>query len=463
MQRSLTEGSIRVGLFRFALPILFANILQSLNASVNSIWVGRFLGEAALTATSNANTVMFLLIGAAFGVALAATILIGQSIGANDIAATKRVVGTSATFFAAISVAMAVAGLLLCRPLLLAMSTPPGSLELAVAYMRVIFLGLPCLYMYAFVMAVLRGAGDSKTPFYFMLLSVAIDIALNPVLIFGVGPIPRFGIAGSALATFIAQAVSLTALIRHLYRRRHLLCLHKEELRLLRVDWSVVGTLVKKGVPMSAQMLVVSLSAVLMITLVNRFGVDTTAAFGAGLQLWNYIQMPAFAVSMAVSAMTAQNVGAHKWGRVPRIAWVGVAYSVLLTGSVVLAIELLNTRVFGLFLPAGSAALGIATQMNRVVTGSFIFFGVSVALFGVVRATGAVIAPLIILTISLLVVRFPLAELFLERYRVQAVWWSFPVSSVLSCLLALLYYRFGGWRSAHMLGGTAAAAGAPPK
>jgi putative MATE family efflux protein len=461
MQRSLTEGSIRVGLFRFALPILFANILQSLNASVNSIWVGRFLGEAALTATSNANTVMFLLIGAAFGIALAATILIGQSIGANDIAATKRVVGTSATFFAIISVAMAVAGLLLCRPLLIAMSTPPGSLELAVAYMRVIFLGLPCLYMYAFIMAVLRGAGDSKTPFYFMLLSVAIDIALNPVLIFGVGPIPRLGIAGSALATFIAQAVSLTALIRHLYRRRHILCLHREELRLLRVDWSVVGTLVKKGIPMSAQMLVVSLSAVLMITLVNRFGVDTTAAFGAGLQIWNYIQMPAFAVSMAVSAMTAQNVGAHKWERVPRIAWVGVAYSVLLTGSVVLAIELLNTRVFGLFLPAGSAALSIATQMNRVVTGSFIFFGVSVALFGVVRATGAVIAPLIILTISLLVVRFPLAELFLDRYRVAAVWWSFPVSSVLSCLLALLYYKFGGWRSAHMLGGTAAAANAP--
>ncbi len=205
-------------------------MLQSLNGSVNSIWVGRGLGEAALTATSNANTVMFLLIGAAFGVALAATILIGQSIGANNLAETKRVVGTSATFFAAISVAMAIAGLLLCRPLLIAMSTPPDSLELAVAYMRVIFLAVPFLYLYAFVMAVLRGAGDSKTPFYFMLLSVGIDIALNPVFIFGLGPVPRLGIAGSALATFIAQAVSLTALIRHLYRRHHVLCLHREEL-----------------------------------------------------------------------------------------------------------------------------------------------------------------------------------------------------------------------------------------
>jgi MATE family, multidrug efflux pump len=453
--RSLTEGSIRIGLFRFALPILLANILQSLNGSVNSIWVGRYLGEAALTATSNANTVMFLLIGAAFGVALAATILIGQCIGANNIAEARRVVGTSATFFAAISVAMAVAGLVLCRPLIVAMSTPADSVPLAVAYMRVIFLALPFLYMYAFVMAVLRGAGDSKTPFYFMLLSVGIDIALNPLFIFGWGPIPRLGIAGSALATFIAQAVSLTALIRHLYRRHHMLCLHKRELALLKVSWPLVGTLVKKGIPMSAQMLVLSLSGVLMITLVNRFGVDTTAAFGAALQIWNYIQMPAFAVGMAVSAMTAQNVGAGKWERVTRIARVGVLYSVALTGSIVLAIELLNTTVFGLFLPAGSDALAIAAHMNRIVTGSFIFFGVSLTLFGVVRATGAVIAPLVILTVSLLVVRFPLAELFLPRFHVDAVWWSFPVSSLLAAVLAALYYRYGGWRSLRLTHGRA--------
>ncbi len=451
MQRSLTEGSIRVGLFKFSLPILLANILQSLNGSVNSIWVGRFLGEAALTATSNANIVMFLLIGAAFGVALAATILIGQYIGANNLPEAKRVVGTSATFFAGISVAMAVTGLALCRPLLIAMNTPADSLPLAVAYMRVIFLALPCLYMYAFVGAVLRGAGDSKTPFYFMLLSVGIDIALNPVFIFGVGPIPRLGIAGSALATFVAQSVSLAALIRHLYRRHHILCLHQRELALLKVDWSVVATLVKKGLPMSAQMLVLSLSGVLMITLVNRFGVDTTAAFGAALQISNYIQMPAFAVGMGMSAMTAQNVGAGKWDRVTRIARVGVLYSVLLTGSIVLLIELLDTAVFGLFLPAGSAALSIASHLNRIVTGSFIFFGISVALFGVVRATGAVMAPFVILAVSLLVVRFPLAQLFLDRYQADAVWWSFPVSSVLSALLAALYYRYGGWRQAHML------------
>jgi putative MATE family efflux protein len=448
--RSLTEGSISRGLIQFALPILFANVLQSLNGSVNSIWVGRFLGEAALTATSVANTVMFLLIAAAFGVALAATILIGQSIGANDMREAKRVVGTSATFFGGISIFMAITGLVICEPLLIAMRTPPDSLHFAIAYMRVIFLALPCLYMYAFVMSVLRGAGDSKTPFYFMLLSVAIDIGLNPVFIFGFGPIPALGIAGSALATFVSQAISLAALVAHLYRRRHLLVLHKDELALLRLDWKVVGALVKKGIPMSAQMLVLSLSGVLMISIVNRFGVDTAAAYGASLQLWNYIQMPAFAVGMGVSAMAAQNVGARKWDRVAAIARAGVVYATLLTGSVVVLLEFLNTQAYALYLPVGSAAMETAVHINRMVTPSFVFFGVTMVLFGVVRATGAVMAPLIALAICLLGVRVPLAEAFVDRWGADSVWWSFPISSALASLLAILYYKYGGWRSAHM-------------
>src|ERR1700760_3051537 len=118
--RSLTEGSISRGLIQFALPILFANVLQSLNGSINSIWVGRFLGESALTATSVANPVLFLLIAVAFGVAMSATILIGQHIGANDMPGARRVVGTSATFFAGVSVAMAIIGLTICRPILVA-------------------------------------------------------------------------------------------------------------------------------------------------------------------------------------------------------------------------------------------------------------------------------------------------------------------------------------------------------
>jgi putative MATE family efflux protein len=319
--------------------------------------------------------------------------------------------------------------------------------------MRVIFCALPSLYMYAFVMAVLRAAGDSKTPFYFMLLSVGLDISLNPVFIFGLGPMPRLGIAGSAFATFIAQAVSLTAMVRHLYRRRHLLCLHGEELKFLRIDWRLVAALLRKGIPMGAQITVMSLSGVLMISLVNRFGVDTTAAFGAALQIWNYIQMPAFAVGQAVSAMAAQNIGAGKWHRINRIAMAGVVFSVAITGSVILVLELLGAPAFSPFLPAGSPGLAIAAHLNHIATPSYMLFALAMVLFATVRSTGAVMLPLAIMAVSLLLVRFPLADALLSRYHAEAIWWSFPISSALAAVLAVLYYRLGGWRSAHIVPG----------
>ena len=123
--RDLTQGPIGRTLFVFALPILAGNVLQSLNGSVNAIWVGHFLGEQALTATANANNIMFFLIGAIFGVGMAATILVGQAIGAKDMAQAKRVIGTSATFFFCVSVAIALVGLPLSRHILVWMSTPP--------------------------------------------------------------------------------------------------------------------------------------------------------------------------------------------------------------------------------------------------------------------------------------------------------------------------------------------------
>jgi putative MATE family efflux protein len=448
--RSLIEGSLSRALLLFALPILCGNVLQTLNGSINSVWVGHFLGEASLAATSNANTVMFLLLGGVFGLSLAATILVGQYIGAGNLKEAKRIVGTSATFFAALSTLMSAAGWILSSRLLAAMSTPADSIPLATAYMRVIFLALPCMYMYAFVMAVLRGAGDSKTPFYFLLLSVALDIVLNPLLIFGLGPLPGLGIAGSALATFFAQAVSLVALIATLYRRKHVLCLHRDELALLRIDGAIIATLIRKGIPMGLQIFVVSLSSFLMITLVNRFGVNATAAFGACWQVWNYIQMSAFALGVAVSAVAAQNVGAQHWDRVAATARIGVLYNFLLTGSLILLVEIYSRPALALFLPAGSPALPLAVHANRIVAVTFVFFGISTVLFGVVRATGAVVVPLLILTLTILVARFSVAYILLDSWQSDAVWWSFPFTGAALAAGAFLYYKFGGWRAARM-------------
>lgn len=458
-RNSLTEGSIPRALLIFSLPILFGNVLQSLNGSVNAIWVGKYLGEAALAAVGNANVIMFMLFGAMFGFSMAATVLVAQCIGAKNIDEAKRVVGTSATFFLVLSLSMSLLGLPLTQILLGWMHTPPDALASARSYLRIIFMALPFMSGFFFLSAALRGAGDSKTPFKYLAMAVLLDIVLNPLLIFGWGPIPRLGVAGSATATLIAQASSLIALIVHLYRTRHFLRIRRDEWNLFKVDWSLVRLLVTKGIPMGLQMFVISSSMIALTALVNRFGSQETAAFNAAMQIWNYIQMPALAIAAAVSSMAAQNVGAERWDRVGRVALTGVAFNFLIGGSLIVLIYLLNRHVLGLFLPATGRALDIATHLNAVVVWSFTFFGVSMVLYGVMRATGAVMAPLVMLFIALWLVRVPFAYLMIDRWQADAIWWSFPVASISSMLMATAYYRFGGWRRVRM--GVATAHAAP--
>ncbi|MET0288925.1 MAG: MATE family efflux transporter [Pseudoxanthomonas sp.] len=448
--RSLTEGPIGRNLLLFSLPILGGNIAQSLNGSVNAVWVGKFLGASALTATANANNILFFLIGSVFGIGMAATILIGQAIGAGDLAQARRVMGTSASFFIGLSVVIACCGVWLARHLLAAMGTPDEALHLAEAYLRVIFLAMPLIYAFAFLSAALRGAGDAKTPFRYLLLSVVLDIGFNPLLIFGLGPFPALGIAGSAWSTLVAQGLALVALLLSMRRRRHVLWLGRKDLHLFRIDPSILKALVLKGVPMGLQMVLVSLAMIAMMTLVNGFGTDTAAAYGAALQTWNYVQMPAMAIAAAVSTMAAQNVGAGHWDRVSATARTGVLFNFLMTGALIAPLILLDRWTFGLFLQPGSAAFETARHLNHIAIWSFLFFGVMFVLSGVVRATGAVVPPLIILVVSLWGIRVPFANLLQPMLGADAVWRSFPASSLCSMLLSMAYYRWGGWRKARM-------------
>ena len=458
---SLTDGPIPRALLVFSLPILFGNVLQSINGSVNAIWVGKYLGEASLAAVGNSNVVMFLLFGVMFGFSMASNIMVGQCVGAKNIAEAKRVVGTGAVFFLGLSLAMSLVGFALAKMLVAWLGTPPDALPLALTYMRVIFLALPFTGGLFFLMAVLRGAGDSRTPFIYLFMSVVLDILLNPLLIFGLGPIPRLGIAGSAIATLIAQSTSFLALVVHLYRTRHFLCIHRDELHLFKVDWSLVRLLVTKGIPMGLQMFVVSSSMIALISLVNRFGSQETAAFNAAMQLWNYVQMPALAIGAAASSMAAQNVGAGRWDRVGKVAITGVLFNLLMGGALITLVYFFNRHALGLFLPADGAALAVSVHLNAIVIWSFLFFGTSIVLFGVVRATGAVMPPLIILVIALWLIRVPFAFSILDRWHADAIWWSFPISSVVSMLMAITYYRFGGWRKVRLGLATARAAPVP--
>ena len=450
-RQDLTQGPIGRTLLVFSLPILAGNVLQSLNGSVNAIWVGRYLGEQALTATANANNIMFFLIGAVFGVGMAATILVAQAMGAKDNLQAKRVIGTSATFFIGVSLVIAVAGLPLSRHILVWMDTPPEALPLAEAYLRIIFMAVPFLYMFSFLSAILRGAGDTRTPFVFLMLSVVLDIVLNPLLIFGLGPLPKMGIAGSAMSTLVANVIALAAMLWWLRHRRNPLWISRQERGLYRPDPAILRALVVKGVPMGLQMIMISLAMIMMISMVNHYGVNMASAYGAALQLWTYVQMPAMAIGAACSSMAAQNVGAGHWDRVDATARTGVWINFLMTGALIVPIVVFDHALLSLFLPDGSAALSVAEHLNRIAVWSFLFFGVTFVVSGVVRSTGAVIPPLLILGFSLWGVRIPFANWLQPTLGADAIWWSFPVSAVVAMLLSLAYYRWGHWRQAKML------------
>jgi len=386
-----------------------------------------------------------------FGFGMAATILIGQAFGRRDIEEARRVMGTAIGSFTLVAIAVGALGWIFAPQLLSLLGTPEAARPLALSYLRVIFLAMPGMLIMVMLMMTLRGSGDSVTPLYFMIVSAVIDSGLNPFLIAGIGPFPEMGIAGSATATVIANTVALFGLLGYIYWKDLPLRLRGAELRFLLPDRALLRTIVVKGLPMGMQMIVVSISGLALLGLVNREGIETAAAYGVAMQLWTYIQMPAMAVGAAVSAMAAQNIGAGRWDRVGRITRSGIVSTIAVTGVMVVLLAIADKPALALFLGGDSPALPIARHIQLLATWSFLLFGIAMVLFATVRANGAVVAPLVILAIGLIPVRLGFAFLAQPWLGADALWISYPVSTVVNLGLAIAYYKRGTWKQARMV------------
>jgi len=228
-RQNLIEGPITRTLIFFSLPLMGSNILQSLNGTVNQFWVAHTLGVSAITALANSNTLMFLLQSSIMGMTMAANILVAQSVGAHDLPMVKRIMGSATFFFLILAMTLALLGWVGAPFLLGLMHTPQAASDEAIIYLRIMFAAMPFTYFFMFMQMAQRGAGDSRTPFYFMALATVLDATLNPMLIRGIGPFPRLGIAGSATSTLIGQGVSFMLLGAWLYRKRSVLVLWPSE------------------------------------------------------------------------------------------------------------------------------------------------------------------------------------------------------------------------------------------
>ena len=415
-------------------PMVLANILQSLSGSVNGVYIGQMLGTDALAAVAGMFPVVFFFIALVIGVGAGASVLIGQAWGAREPHKVKAIAGTALALGGLIGLGAAVLGESLARPALTALGTAPELLPDAVAYARVMMLSMPLLLVFILYTQLLRGVGDTVTPLLALCLSTAVGLLVTPALIRGWLGLPRLGVVSAAVAGWVSFALALAFLWVYLRRRRHPLAPDAELLRALRINGRLLRAVLRIGVPTGVQMVTIAMAELAILGLVNRYGADATAAYGAVNQIVNYVQFPALSIAITASILGAQAIGAGRVERLSAIVRTGLLLNGVLTGSLVLLGYGLSHWLLGFFLTAPSV-LAMAQGLLYVMLWGSVIFGMQAVVAGVMRASGTVWVPTGISVASIALVQLPAAHALSARFGLPGVWMSYPV--VFSVMLAL--------------------------
>lgn len=444
-------GPITPTLARFALPLLTTNFLHALTGTWGAVWVSHVLGANALTAVTTANVIMFMMMAAVMGIGTAAGVAIGQSLGAGDAQSVKRVVGCAMACVMVFSCAFALACWLLAPSIIAAIGTPEVARDYAISHLRWTGVSMLSIFNFLVMLMMMRGSGDARTPFKFTLVWIALTLLFGPVLLVGAWGLPKLGIAGLGIGSLLANGLALLGMVAFVYVQRLPIALHGDDIRHLRPDPVLAGLLLRRGLPMALEGIVTQGAYFVLLGLVNGYGAATTAAYSGAAQLWTYVQMPANAMAASMSAMAAINIGAKRWDRVEQIAWRGCALSLGLASAVTLLIYALGDLPLRLVIPEGGPVLDAARRINHLALWGWVSLSLSVGLFAVIRANGAMLAPTLLFGIAMWGFRVPFA-VWLEPWLGDAsIFLSFPFGSVCAALLAIAYFRWGGWRRRALL------------
>jgi putative MATE family efflux protein len=432
----------------FLIPLIFSNALQSASQTISSIFLGRLIGVGALGAVSAIFPVIFLLIAFLIGLASGSTVLIGQAYGAGQPHTMKRVAGTTLSVSFALGIALCVFGIYFTYPLLRLVRTPSDILHDAAVYSQVIFLWLPAFFPYLAYTTFLRGTGDSKTPLYALIVSTVLSAVLTPAFILGWAGLPRLGVAGAAVAGYIANAVAFVALLSYLYYRKHPLQLDFEMLGDMRIDWKILRKVIRIGVPTGLQTIMVALAEIAVISFVNHFGSDATAAYGAVNQIIGYVQFPAISIGITASIFGAQSIGAKRNDKLGAVIRSGVTLNYVIGGLIILVCYALAWDILGWFITQ-KHPLDIAHGLLMITLWSYLLFGNTSVLSGVMRSSGSVVWPTIIGIFSIWAVEVPAAYLLMRHYGIDGVWMGYPIAYAVGLALQFCYYEFVWKRKTH--------------
>ena len=425
-------------------PMILANILQSLSGTLNSVFVGQMLGTRALAAVAGVFPIVFFFISLVIGIGAGASVLIGQAWGAHEPHKVKAIAGTALSLGLLLGLAVALFGGTFTRAMLGALGTPADVLPMALGYARMMMLAMPGLLVFILFTQLLRGVGDTVTPLYALLLSTAISFVLTPAFIRGWWGLPRLGVTSAAAAAIISFVSALVFLAWFLRRRGHALAPDLELLKALRIQPRLLRLVVRIGLPTGVQMIVVSLAEIVLLGMVNSFGSDATAAYGAVNQVVNYVQFPALSIAITASILGAQSIGAGRSHLLGAITRTGLKLNVAITGSLVLAGYLFSRHLVGAFVTS-APVVEIAQTLLHIMLWSSVVFGFSSVLSGVMRSSGTVLVPTAISVLCIMLIEVPSAWLLSRRFGLNGVWMAYPITFASMLALQASYYRWV-WR-----------------
>lgn len=441
----LTIGSIPRHLLLFAVPMLIGNFIQIGYSIINTIWVGHLVGEDAVGAAGVSFPIFFILIGFAMGVTMATMILVSQYYGAKDYSMVEKVVNNSFSLTLIIGAVLTIADILSVDILLRLMETPPENFAMASSYLKIMLLSFPLMYLGLLISSILRGIGDTVTPLIFMSIGVALNTILDPFLIGGFGPFPRLGLNGAACATLISQGTALSIGFVYLNRKNHLVAFNPKKLIL---DRHITFLVFKIGFPSIIQQSLVSLGSMFITTFVNSFGSVATNAFGAVGRVDMFVFMPAMSMSMAVSALTGQNLGARKPERVRDLFKWGVMMTLPITILISLIAVFLSKIILVLFgLGNDAAVMKIGMTYLRIVGSCYIFLAVMFISNGITNGAGHTMITMFFSLMSLWFIRVPFSW-FLSKTSlgITGIWVAIALSFLVMMIVSLAYYSSGRWK-----------------
>ena len=445
-QVDMTEGRPWEKIVLFTIPMIIGNVAQQLYNTVDSIVVGRYVGDNALAAVGSASPILNLLLVLFIGISMGASIMVSQYFGSRDRENLSRTIGSVLTLTAVSAVFLMVVGSAAIRPILELLNTPASIIDWCSDYLFIMMYGIAGVAYYNILCGVLRGLGDSFSALAYLMVATVINIVLDLWFVAGL----NMGVPGVALATVIAQMISAVLCFLKLRKMKHLFDLKACYLKPHREN---IMTVIRLGVPSGITQAIFSLAMVVVQSLTNSFGEMVIAANVIIMRVDGFAMMPNFSFGTAMTTYSGQNVGARKLDRVKKGAIQGTLIAVG-TAAVITSVILLFGRHLMAIFTSTAELVTLSNHMMQILALGYLAMAVTQSLSGVMRGAGDTMTPMWISLITTVAVRVPLAygiAWFTRTPKMPGgwyacIWISLLVSWVLGAVITVGFYKWGKWK-----------------